>query len=561
MSGKIAVFIFTLGVLSFTHRRLLSYLRYFQQEEYNEVRFKGWLNEKKAYDTRGAIVAFAVAVSTVLWTHPVWTVISSILGAVALYSITHLIEGDPRTSGKLTLKMTQRASKIFYLAGICGFLPVIGLTVLDFLVSPCCSSTCVPSLGLPVPAQGWKSLLLVALGSPLLFRATPYFLILANKALSPAEKRLQNFYVEDAKRILREVNPFIIGITGSYGKTGAKAALGELLPQCVGPTFWPKKSINTVMGITRDIRENLRPHHRFGVIEMGAYGIGSIQRLCGLTPPKAAIVTAVGIMHLERFGSEENVFLAKSELAHAVPDDGILVCNGDNPGARRMAEANRKSTTLLYGLDPTTGPLDCLASEIAFTPEGTRCVVQWKGESFNVHTPLLGRPALSNALAAFTMACALGASPAYAAAALGNLQPVDNRLVLDRKGSVSFIRDAYNSNPTGFFAALEILNTIDGKRKILLTPGMIELGERQFKENEQIAEKAAQICDLIVVISEVNRNALLSGLAKAGYPKEKTVVVDTRAEAFSYLAKNQSPGDLVLIENDLGDLLEGEVRF
>jgi UDP-N-acetylmuramoyl-tripeptide--D-alanyl-D-alanine ligase len=294
---------------------------------------------------------------------------------------------------------------------------------------------------------------------------------------------------------------------------------------------------------------------------MGAYGIGSIQRLCGLTPPKAAIVTAVGIMHLERFGSEENVFIAKSELAQAVPEDGILVCNGDNPGARRMAEANRKSTTLLYGLDPTSGPLDCCATEILFTSEGTKCVVQWKGEAFHVQTPLLGRPALSNALAAFTMACALGASPAYAAAALGNLQPVDNRLVLDRKGSVSFIRDAYNSNPTGFSAALEILHTIEGKRKILLTPGMVELGDRQYKENELIAEKAAKVCDLIVVISPVNRDALLSGLTKAEYPKERTIVVETRAQAFTYLTQHQIPGDLVLIENDLGDLLEGEVKF
>jgi UDP-N-acetylmuramoyl-tripeptide--D-alanyl-D-alanine ligase len=159
------------------------------------------------------------------------------------------------------------------------------------------------------------------------------------------------------------------------------------------------------------------------------------------------------------------------------------------------------------------------------------------------------------------MACALGASPAYAAAALGNLQPVDNRLVLDRKGSVSFIRDAYNSNPTGFSAALEILHTIEGKRKILLTPGMVELGDRQYKENELIAEKAAKVCDLIVVISPVNRDALLSGLTKAEYPKERTIVVETRAQAFTYLTQHQIPGDLVLIENDLGDLLEGEVKF
>jgi UDP-N-acetylmuramoyl-tripeptide--D-alanyl-D-alanine ligase len=390
---------------------------------------------------------------------------------------------------------------------------------------------------------------------------TPVALMLATRILSPVERSLQDYYYNDAKRILADLNPFVIGITGSYGKTGAKAALGDLLTQTLGSTFWPKKSINTVMGITRTIRETMRPHHKYAVIEMGAYNIGSIKRLCDFTPPKAALVTAVGIMHLERFGSPENVYKAKSEIAQALPEDGILVCNGDSPNARRMAQEHKRATTLLYGFDLTKGHLDCFATDITYDESGTSFVIHHKGERYPGRTPLLGRPALSNALGAFTMACALGAEPAFAVACLGNLPPVDNRLVLDKGATVSYLRDAYNSNPTGFEAALDVLKNLPATRRILITPGMIELGDQQYDENKRLARLAASICDLVYVVGTTNREAIVAGLSEADFPRSKTIIADSRDEAFQLLGEQSAAGDLVLIENDLGDLHEGKVRF
>jgi UDP-N-acetylmuramoyl-tripeptide--D-alanyl-D-alanine ligase len=159
------------------------------------------------------------------------------------------------------------------------------------------------------------------------------------------------------------------------------------------------------------------------------------------------------------------------------------------------------------------------------------------------------------------MACALGAEPAYAAATLANLDPVENRLVLDKNPGVSYLRDAYNSNPTGFAAALEVLRDLPADRRILMTPGMIELGDQQFEHNKQVATLAASICDLIIIIGTVNREALLAGLTAANYPSEKLIVVDTRDEAFKVVQARGVKGDLVLIENDLGDLHEGRVGF
>lgn len=543
--NKTTVILYAAGLLCFGWRRLLSYLRYFQQEEYSQARFKEWLTSKRAYDRRGTTLTVGVAILAFLSHGAVEEFLLAITGALCFLSIVLLTEEDPRVSGKIKLNMTQRASKIAYVAfGIFAALVCLPIALSCF---SCCASTT------PFDTLALLSIVLV--------QTPPALLVVANKLLWPAEKALQDKYYNDAKRILREVNPLVIGITGSYGKTGAKAALGDILTQCLGPTFWPRKSINTIMGITRTIRETMKPHHAYAVIEMGAYNIGSIKRLCDFTPPRAALVTAVGIMHLERFGSPENVFKAKSEIAQALPQDGILVCNGDSPNARRMAVEQKRDTTLLYGLDQNAGQLDCRATDITFDDKGSRFTIHWKGQAYPARTPLLGRPAISNILGAFTMACALGANPAYAAACLANLEPVDNRLVLDRKAGVSYLRDAYNSNPIGFASALEVLKTLPATRRIVMTPGMIELGDQQSAENRRLAALSASIADIIIVVGHVNRESILAGLAEAQCPKEKIVTVPAREDAFAWLNAQGAKGDLVLIENDLGDLHEGAVRF
>ena len=545
MLAKITTLILIVAILAFAWRRTISYLRYFQQEEYNPTRFIAWIKSNRAFDTRGSLVLLLALIAHIIFPGSGASFLITLLSAATLFVVAYVIEGDPRTTGKIRLNMTERATKTAWVAY--GMLAILGVVPLFGL---CCSCS-----------QGSAPLTLAALCGIAIAQATPAVLMLAAKILSPAEKRLQKYYYDDAKRILAEVNPFVIGITGSYGKTGAKAALGDLLTQTVGSTFWPKKSINTVMGITRTIRETMRPHHKYAVIEMGAYNIGSIRRLCEFTPPKAALVTAVGIMHLERFGSPENVYTAKSEIAQALPEDGILVCNGDSPNARRMAEQHRRGTTLLYGFNLSKGPLDCFATDISYDEHGTSFVIHYKGERFPGRTPLLGRPALSNALGAFTMACALGAQPEFTVACMGNLPPVDNRLVLDKGSRVSYLRDAYNSNPTGFEAALDVLKNLPAQRRILITPGMIELGDMQHEENKRLATMASSVCDRIYVVGTTNRDAILAGLTEANFPRTKTIIADTRDEAFNTLAEQSAEGDLVLIENDLGDLHEGKVRF
>jgi UDP-N-acetylmuramoyl-tripeptide--D-alanyl-D-alanine ligase len=535
------IFLIAVGAGFFAAKRQLRYLRYFQQEEYEAGRFVCWLFKNVAFDTRASFVSLIGALATFFaccdWQVALWTC----LAVAVLFSLI-FFEPDPKLSGKITLKMTERATRIYQVSLVLFVLLVVALFV---------GAGKLPDKMVPM---FW-------LGQLALFQLLPFLLVLANWLLLPAEKTLQKKFLEEARTKFKKIRPFTIGITGSYGKTSMKVALTELLQVTLGPTFTTPRSINSLMGITREIRTNLKSSHKFAVIEMGAYYVGSIARLCKLTPPNAALVTGVGLAHLERFGSPQNIYKAKSELPCAVSNDGLLVCNGDNAGSRKMADEFRKSKTFLYGLNEALGPLDCTAKITGIDSKGTSLSLSWQGKSYPSRVKLLGQAAVSNLTGAFTMACALGADPAYAAAALANIEPVDNRLSVGKEGEVVYLRDAYNSNPVGFEAALDALKEIPGKRKILMTPGMIELGSEQVAQNSCLATRAASVCDLVILVGPTNRQALLAGLGQGGLSSDKIIVCDGRAQAFDKLNATVLPGDIVLIENDLTDLYESVEKF
>jgi len=544
MIDSLVLFCASCGTLLFFYRRILAYLRYFQQEEYDGQRFLAWYRRYRAFDRRGSaicLLAFGLTVVLANVATPLFALLGWLLGAGALAGVAWR-EDDPRTTGKITLKITQRARRIWYTASGLFLGIVLAVTVLWGLT--------VNSSYLPFY---WFVLLLLIQCSPLL-------LITANRLLVPYERGIQQGFRAEACAVLTKVDPTVIGITGSYGKTSTKTILGSLL-ETVAPTFWSPGSINTEMGLVREIRERLKTGYRFAIIEMGAYGIGSIRKLCNLTPPQVGVITYVGVMHLERFGSQEAIYQAKSELAQAVPETGILVCNGDNPGARRMAAEYPKARTLLYGLNPDGAQLDCWMSDIAITVAGTQFVIHWGGQAYPGTTPLLGQPMLSNLLAAFTTACALGAHPTALIAATRNLSPPAHRLELKQQYGALAIDDSYNSNPVGFAEALAILEQLPGRRKLLITPGMIELGELQESENRRLATLAATVCDLVLVVGDTNAKAFAEGLQAGGAGTDRAQFFSHRESARAYLEKTVTEGDVILWENDLPDIYEERPHF
>ncbi len=514
----------------FAAQRLLFFARYLQQEEYHPLRFMDWISRNRFYETKGtaaSILGLAIAFFSPL----LGLVISS--GLLTFFLLT---EQDPRKSGKLPLKMTERVCTLYTFSLILSLVVMTG----GFLWLPA--------------LYPFTSLLFV-------LQVLPMLLIAGSLLTLPGEKRKQRRFISEAKAKLQAGAPYIIGITGSYGKTSTKEALGQILQVSLGAAYWPPKGINTILGATRHIRENFTSGYTYAIFEMGAYGLGSIKKLCGFTPPSAAIITAIGTAHLERFGSQEIIKKAKAELAEALPVHGILVCNGDDQGAREIGTEHINKTVLYYGFEPGKGSLDCWISHYKPTPTGTEFVFTWQGRSYAGVVPLFGKPAISNAAAAFTLACALGANPELAIAALANLQPVENRLCYQNSGGIAYLQDAYNSNPCGFSAALRVLKELPCKRRILITPGMIELGQLQAEANRTAALEAAGICDLAIVVGPTNREALIGGLKAGGLNDDKIIVQPDRAQAFRLLQELKQPGDLILIENDLPDIYEGISRI
>ena len=520
-------------------------MRYFQQEEYNWTRFKDWFLEKRTFDKKGTIIALtAAALNRFVSGGDMFICLVICLVAAAVLVFVGFQEEDPRKVGKIKLKMTDRATAIYNLA--------LGL----YSISTILIITGTYALG------AGDSIYIYWLVTVGLIQSAPIWIAIANAILWPNELKKQQAFLQEAKDILADYQPYTIGITGSYGKTSTKAILGSIL-EAIEPTFWTPGSINTEMGITRQIRENLKPQQELAIIEMGAYQIGSIAKLCRFTPPNAGLVTAVGVMHLERFGGAENIYKAKCELAQAIPPDGLLVCNGDNSGARKMATEYPKATTLLYGLEPEIGHLDCWMSDIQASMEGTTFTIHWQNQEYPGFTKLLGVPMLSNLVGAFTMACALGKDPDYVIAAIYNIEPANSRLNLRKNGDGFILDDSYNSNPIGFASALEVLEVLEGGRKILMTPGMVELGDIQAEENRQVALKAASICDLALVIGETNKEALKAGLLEGGLAPDKLMEFPNRDLALAYLnsPEHRQAKDMILIENDLPDLYESIAGF
>jgi UDP-N-acetylmuramoyl-tripeptide--D-alanyl-D-alanine ligase len=506
-------------------RRALAYLRYFQQEGYEHVRFLRWANVRSLTDpafwlSLGCAFLFVPA--------PAIAVGAFVIGAVGL----GMAQPDPRRSGKIPLRLTWRARRVLAVA-------LVFASTLWVLLSR---------------AYVERELQAPLMASSVLFATLPLLLIAANAALMPYERYVQQRFEAQARARIRAVKPRIIGITGSYGKSSSKAMLAHIL-QFHAPTLAASGSINTLMGVTRHIRDELVFGHKFMIVEMGAFQRGSIRRLCELAPPSAGLITAVGDMHLERFGSAEEIVKAKSELAQAIPEGGPLVVNADSPGALAIAVGATHCHVLLYG-QSSPEELATRVKQIRFSKEGTTFQLLTRERLYTCFTPLLGRPIILNLAGAFTLASAMGVDPDVIVASFRTLKPVSNRLEVVEERGVTWVRDAYNSNQFGFRAALELASALPVRRRFLATPGVIELGADQFEVNRALAKEAAAVCDATLVVSDTNREAFLAGHRDAGR-EDQLICVATRTEAFRWLGDTVKDGDAVILENDLPDLYEG----
>ena len=376
----------------------------------------------------------------------------------------------------------------------------------------------------------------------------PLLVALAAVCAQPVETHINNQFLNDAKRRLESMPGLIkIGITGSYGKTSTKFLLRDILSVKYNVLATPS-SFNTTMGVTRVIREQLTGSHQVFIAEMGARHVGDIRELVELVRPTMGLITSVGPQHLDTFGTIERVRDTKYELIDGLPQDGTAIFARDGAiceelFARCPLEKKYMPGDLIAASDVTVGPWGS-----RFTLEDTRT-----GEKVACQTRLLGDHAIANLLLCCTAARCLGLTLAQIAQGVSRCQPVEHRLqLLDGGAGVTIIDDAFNANPVGAKAALRVLGGFPGRR-IIITPGMVELGGEEDAFNAAFGEQMAACVDEAILVGRRHVQPIVDGLLRAHFPEEHIHVVGSLDESTQVLHGMMKPGDVVLYENDLPD--------
>lgn len=378
----------------------------------------------------------------------------------------------------------------------------------------------------------------------------PLWTALAGLIAWPLEKLISEMYFRDAQRKLRERTDLIkIGITGSYGKTSVKFILGTLLQEKYQTLVTPA-SFNTPMGVTRVIRERLRPAHQVFVAEMGARHVGDIREMCRLVHPTLGVLTSVGPQHLDTFKTLERIKQTKYELMDAIPQDGCCFFPEDGGICAELYARTAKPKQRVAVGDPTA---DVWAEKITVSPQGSHFVLHAGKDSVSCTTRLLGAHNIQNILLAASVCLELHMTLAQVARGIGKLEPVEHRLqLIPSAGGTTVIDDAFNSNPRGAEAALNVLKDFPGRR-IIVTPGMVELGSEEAEYNRQLGRFMADKTDLAILVGKKHTRPIAEGLREAGFPEEKIYPVGSLREATEKLGALGLPGDVVLFENDLPD--------
>ena len=379
----------------------------------------------------------------------------------------------------------------------------------------------------------------------------PFFMLIAGTLNKPVERRVQEGFKRQARKKLASMPHLkVVAITGSYGKTSTKFMIRDLLKERYSVCTTPG-SYNTPMGICKVINDDLQSNHQILILEMGARYAGNIKELCEIATPDVSVVSNVGFAHLETFGSQDVIASEKGVIVDTLKSGGVAVLNADDQRVSKMGESRTDISRVLVGLEGG----EVRANNISYDNSGSGFEVQIEGEIQEFQSKLLGAHNVQNILLAVGVAHNFGIRPKTMALAAKSIEPVEHRLELKKVGELTIIDDAFNSNPVGARNAVEILSQFKSGKRIIITPGMIELGEIEEEENRNFGEVIGKAdLDKIILVGKERSKPILEGVLKTEGQEERVSVVDTLFEANDLLKEYASPGDVVLYENDLPDV-------
>lgn len=505
-------------------------MQMFQLSSYKNSGYFIWLKENKSkYVGKIIMLTFLSMISV--------GVITALLYGFGLY-YTYIsfgfyiyfclvfITNMARAPQKTPLKQTRRINRLF-----------ITVFVLTFVIS----------YFLVILAENYTPYLKHAILtlSPLIMLIVVPIANLINK---PLELIIKAVYLKRSRKKLQKMPNLIkIGITGSYGKTTTKHFLNVMLAKKYSVCMTPH-SFNTPMGITKVILNYLKKDNEVLICEMGARNVGDIKYLCDLVKPKHGIITSVGSQHLSTFGSLENIAKTKNELVQAI-DDGLIVFNANSEGAVKLYE-NCQKNKLLSGVNKIKTFSNI--TDIKVSSTGSEFTLNIENNLIKCKTKLVGKFYLENISMASSLAYKLGVSLQNISDAIYQLEPMPHRMEIINNNGLTILDDSYNCSVESSKAALETLSLFKGN-KIIITPGIVEMGEKENQVNYDFGVNIAKVCDKVIIVNQVNKEAIKEGLLDAGFNEEDILQAESLKHAQSLLPSLTKTGDVILFENDLPD--------
>ena len=525
------------------------FLRAYQQVGYKNNEFWAWI--KANWD--GKVIPVELGIFNLFvfllilpedW-FPVWptdSTIALILFSYALFWLTPVTRYKPEKVKK-PLVVTNRMKRLLIPFGFATlFLPVFfSYAAYSPVIRLISAQTSFLSFDVILLVFGW------VFGAIMI----PFFVLFAGALTKPIENRIQEGFKKQAHKKLASMPQLkVVAITGSYGKTSTKFMIRDLLKERYSVCTTPG-SYNTPMGICKVINNDLQSHHQILILEMGARYPGNIKELCDIATPDVSVVSNVGFAHLETFGSQDIIAREKGVIVDTLKPAGVAVLNADDPRVSKMGQDRTDITKVLVGLENG----EIRANDISYNNSGSEFKVQIENETEAFQSKLLGAHNVQNILLAVGVAHHFGIRAKTMALAAKSIEPVEHRLELKKMGDLTIIDDAFNSNPVGAKNAVEILSQFKSGRRIIITPGMVELGEIEEEENRNFGEAIGKAhLDKIILVGRERSKPILEGILKAEGQEEKVSVVDTLFEANDILKEYTTPGDVVLYENDLPDV-------
>lgn len=498
----------------YMHTKIRHGVHMLQLEYYKNDRYKSWIkkNKKVVFSLRDVLLFIGTIV----------TLINTRVGLIInIFIVLLLILARNIFKEKKPLVKTQRVKRIF-ITEIILFLIVSVLTNINILF--------------------------IILADLFVVMAY-YIVIIINVINKPIETAISEKFVRKAKKKLKQMNNLkIIGITGSYGKTTTKYIVSTILNQKYNVLKTPA-SFNTKMGIVRTINEYLKPTDQVFVCEMGADQVGEIKELCNLVHPDYGMITSIGPQHLETFGSLENIKRTKFELVDSLPETGVAFLNYDDENIKSMGTSKNKVT---YGIKKEN---DYYATDIQINEFGSEFVIHTKSkEEIRVKTKILGEHNIVNIIGAVAIAKELGLTNEQIQLGIKLIKPVEHRLEIKKHSNGTIIiDDAYNSNIKGAEVAVNVLGRFLGRKRILVTPGIVELGEKMYEYNKRFGKQAANNCDFAILVGKKQAEPINDGLLEAGYDKNKIFIAENFESAMKKTNELVDSNTVILLENDLSD--------